>query len=60
MADLWTDRHEEALRDGLNAHLRPNPVAVLAAEIVPETFEARFSAIKRHYRYRIVNTRAQR
>ena len=38
--------------------VRPNPVAVLSAEIVPETFEARFSAIKRHYLYRIVTTRA--
>jgi tRNA pseudouridine38-40 synthase len=48
----------DRLRDGLNAHLRPHPVAVLAAEIVPETFEARFSAIRRHYLYRIANTRA--
>jgi tRNA pseudouridine38-40 synthase len=46
------------LRDALNAHIRPHPVAVLSAEIVPETFEARFSAIKRHYLYRIANTRA--
>ena len=46
------------LRDGLNAHLRPNPIGVLSAEIVPETFEARFSAVKRYYRYRIRNTRA--
>ena len=46
------------LRDGLNAHLRPNPIGVLSAEIVPDTFEARFSAVKRHYRYRIRNTRA--
>ncbi len=29
-----------------------------SAEIVPETFEARFSALKRHYLYRIANTRA--
>jgi len=48
----------DRLRDGLNAHLRPNPVGVLNAEIVPESFEARFSAIKRHYLYRIANTRA--
>jgi tRNA pseudouridine38-40 synthase len=48
----------DRLRDGLNAHLRPNPVAVLAAEIVPDDFEARFSAKKRHYHYRIRNTRA--
>jgi tRNA pseudouridine38-40 synthase len=46
------------LRDGLNAHLRPAPIGVLAAETVPETFEARFSAVKRHYRYRIRNSRA--
>src|SRR5262249_35639064 len=46
------------LRDALNAHLRPNPIAVIAAEIVPETVEARFSAIKRYYVYRIANTRA--
>lgn len=45
-------------RDGLNAHLRPHPVAVLAADIVPDDFEARFSAKKRHYRYRITNHRA--
>src|SRR6202051_4591298 len=46
------------LRDGLNAHLRPHPIGVLAADIVPDDFEARFSAIKRHYRYRISNRRA--
>jgi tRNA pseudouridine38-40 synthase len=33
-------------------------VAVLAAEQVPETFDARFSARARHYVYRIVNRRA--
>jgi len=45
-------------RDAMNAHLRPHPIGVLSAEIVPETFEARFSAVKRHYLYRIRNTRA--
>ena len=45
-------------RDGLNAHLRPQPIGVLSAEIVPDTFEARFSATRRHYLYRITNTRA--
>jgi tRNA pseudouridine38-40 synthase len=48
----------DRFRDGLNAHLRPNPIGVLAAEIVPGSFEARFSAIKRHYLYRVANTRA--
>ena len=42
----------------LNAHLRPHPIGVLSAEIVPDTFEARFSAKKRHYLYRIINRRA--
>ena len=46
------------LRDGLNAHLRPQPIGVISAEIVAEDFEARFSAKKRHYRYRIANHRA--
>jgi len=45
-------------RDAMNAHLRPYPIAVLSAEIVPASFEARFSAVKRHYLYRIRNTRA--
>src|SRR3978361_2197421 len=45
------------LRDGLNAHLRLHPIGVLSAEIVPDTFEARFSAKKRHYLYRISNRR---
>jgi tRNA pseudouridine38-40 synthase len=46
------------LRDGLNAHLRPHPIGVLSADIVPDTFEARFSALRRHYLYRISNHRA--
>ena len=46
------------LRDGTNAYLRPHPIAVLSAEMVGDDFEARFSAIKRHYVYRIVNRRA--
>ena len=46
------------VRDAINAHLRPHPVAVLAAERVAENFDARFSATTRHYVYRIVNRRA--
>ena len=45
-------------RDGMNAHLRPHPIAVISAEVVPDDFEARFSAKKRHYRYCISNRRA--
>src|SRR5258705_13713494 len=46
------------LRDGLNAHLRPHPIGVLSAEIVPDSFDARFSASRRHYLYRLRNRRA--
>ena len=56
--DIEKPFRPDRLRDALNAHLRPNPVAVLDAEIVADDFEARFSATKRHYRYRIVNHRA--
>ena len=56
--DLAKNWDTDTVRDALNAHLRPHPVAVLAAEQVPDTFDARFSAIKRHYRYRIANRRA--
>jgi tRNA pseudouridine38-40 synthase len=56
--DLAKPFRTDQVRDAMNAHLRPHPVAVLSAELVPETFEARFSAIRRHYLYRIVNRRA--
>ena len=55
--DLGKDWDEDTVRDALNAHLRPHPVAVLTAERVTENFDARFSAIRRHYLYRIVNRR---
>jgi tRNA pseudouridine38-40 synthase len=56
--DLAKDWDDDTVRDAINFHLRPQPVAVLAAEHVAADFEARFSAIKRHYLYRIVNRRA--
>ena len=56
--DLAKDWDVDTIRDALNAHLRPHPVAVLAAERAADDFNARTSAIKRHYLYRIVNRRA--
>ena len=56
--DLAKEYKADRVRDALNAHLRPHPIGVLSAEIVPETFDARFSATKRHYIYRIANRRA--
>jgi tRNA pseudouridine38-40 synthase len=56
--DLVRDWDSDNVRDAINFHLRPQPIAVLAAEQVADTFDARFSAIKRHYLYRIGNRRA--
>ena len=56
--DLSKDWECGTVRDALNAHLRPHPVAVLAAERVADDFNARMSARKRHYLYRIINRRA--
>lgn len=46
------------LAAGINAKLRPLPVAIIWAEAVAHDFHARFSCIGRRYRYRIVNRRA--
>lgn len=46
------------LAEALNAHLRPLPVAVVAAAAVPEDFHARFSAIERRYTFRVIARRA--
>jgi tRNA pseudouridine38-40 synthase len=56
--DLARDWDIDTVRDALNAHLRPHPVAILKAERVADDFNARTSAIRRHYLYRIVNRRA--
>jgi tRNA pseudouridine38-40 synthase len=56
--DLSKEWDTDTVRDALTALLRPHPVAVLAAERVPDDFDARFSARARHYVYRIINRRA--
>ncbi|MGA9894483.1 MAG: tRNA pseudouridine(38-40) synthase TruA [Xanthobacteraceae bacterium] len=56
--DLSKEWDVDRVRDAFNFHLRPQPVGVLKAELVAPDFDARFSAIKRHYLYRIVNRRA--
>jgi tRNA pseudouridine38-40 synthase len=52
----WT---ADKLRDALNFHMKPYPVVVLCAAIAPEGWNARFSALARHYRYRILDRRAR-
>jgi len=56
--DLARPRPADTVRDALNFHLKPQPVAVLAAEAVGDDFDARHSAVRRRYLYRIVNRRA--
>ena len=56
--DLDRPREADTVRDAINAHLRPQPVAVLTAEEAAPDFHARLSAKGRTYRYRIVNRRA--
>ncbi len=47
------------IREALNYHLKPHPIAVLEASVAEEAFEARFSAMGRRYEYRILNRRAR-
>ncbi|MCG8544539.1 MAG: tRNA pseudouridine(38-40) synthase TruA [Alphaproteobacteria bacterium] len=56
--DLSKDTTADTVRDAVNFHLKPQPVAVIAAEAVDTDFHARFSAVARHYCYRILNRRA--
>ncbi|TPK55117.1 MULTISPECIES: tRNA pseudouridine(38-40) synthase TruA [unclassified Mesorhizobium] len=57
LARAWPD---DKVRDAVNAHLQGagNRIAILKATTVVDGFDARFSAIGRHYLYRILNRRA--
>jgi tRNA pseudouridine38-40 synthase len=55
LAKAW---RPDRLRDALNAHLRPHPIAIIEASQAADDFHARFSAVERVYLYRIVNRRA--
>ena len=56
--DLEKDWDPFRLTEALNNHLRHDTVAILAARVVDFGFNARFSALERLYRYKIVNRRA--
>jgi tRNA pseudouridine38-40 synthase len=56
--DLAREADADTVRDAINFHLKPRPVAVLEAQAAASDFHARFSAIERAYRFRIVNRRA--
>jgi tRNA pseudouridine38-40 synthase len=59
VADFTIDKPVtcDAVRDGVNHHMKPYPIAIVEIEEVSEEFSARFSAVKRHYLYRITDRR---
>ena len=52
--DLAGDWPANIVRAALNFHLKPEPVAVVDCTVAADTFDARRSALARHYRYRIL------
>lgn len=56
--DLEKTWKPDVVRDALNAHLVPEPIAVLDATVAEGDWHARFSATERRYIYRILNRRS--
>ena len=56
--DIRKDITAFRLMEAMNAHLRPDPVAITHCEVVPDDWHARFSCIGRAYVYRIIHRRA--
>ena len=56
--DLAKDWKPAVVRDALNAHLVPEPIAILDASVAPDGWHARFSATERRYLYRILNRKS--
>jgi tRNA pseudouridine38-40 synthase len=56
--DLGRDWDPFRLSEALNWHLKPAPVAIIAAARVPDDFHARFSATERRYLFRLISRRA--
>ena len=56
--NLKREFKKDNIRDGINQYLRPQPIAILEAELVNEDFHSRFSAISRTYKYVVTNRRS--
>ena len=56
--DLEKEMDAFRLSEAINAHLRPDPIAITACEVVADDWHARFSCLGRSYVYRILNRRA--
>jgi tRNA pseudouridine38-40 synthase len=53
--DLEKSWPADTVMNAINAHLIPQPIAVVGSEVAAPDFHARFSATGRHYLYRILN-----
>ncbi len=56
--DLEREWRPEVVRDALNAHLMPEPIAIIDAQVAEGDWHARFSATERRYIYRILNRKS--
>lgn len=52
--DLERQWPTDTIRAAVNFHLKPDPIAIIGCALAPSDFDARFSAVARHYRYRIL------
>jgi tRNA pseudouridine38-40 synthase len=59
MLDLPDHITARQVRDALNYHMKPHPIAIRAAAEAPQGWNPRFSAIERTYRYRLLNRPAR-
>ena len=57
--DLCKAMPTEKVMAALNFHLNQFPISILEIDQVAEDFHARFSAIQRHYTYKILNRHAR-
>lgn len=56
--DLPKSYRTDSVRDAINARLKPHPITILRVDEVEDGFDARFSAIRRHYTYHLINRRS--
>lgn len=59
MITLDRDLPPERLAEALNFHMKPHAVVVQEARVAPDGWHPRFNALRRRYRYVILNRRAR-
>lgn len=57
--ELASDLPPERVRAALDFHTKPHPMSIRAAALAPGGWSPRFNAVKRRYRYRILNRNAR-